>query len=197
MMSRTSIFVILGACLVAGLLIAGCTSTQPQAAVQTTATPAPATPSAAATPAAVTTEGMANPASVNCVSLNGTIDIKKNADGGEYGMCTFTNGTSCEEWALFRGEGCTSGVSNAPVANVTAPNTTAPKDVPAGSAGMANPASVNCGKVGATSEIKTASDGSQYGMCTFTNGTSCEEWALFRGEGCKAYVPTAATNASK
>jgi putative hemolysin len=23
-------------------------------------------------------------------------------------------------------------------------------------------------------------------MCTFKNGTSCEEWALFRGEGCKA-----------
>jgi len=190
MMSRTSIFIILGACLVAGLLIAGCTSTQPQAAVQTTATPAPATPSETATPAVVATEGMANPASVNCVSLNGTVDIKKNADGGEYGMCTFANGTSCEEWALFKNEGCKPGVSNAPASNVTAPAGT-----PAGSAGMANPASVNCGKVGATSEIKTAADGSQYGMCTFANGTSCEEWALFKNEGCKAYAP--ATNASK
>jgi hypothetical protein len=23
-------------------------------------------------------------------------------------------------------------------------------------------------------------------MCTFPNGTSCEEWALFHGEGCQA-----------
>ena len=50
---------------------------------------------------------MANPASVNCETIGGSTEIKKNADGGEYGMCTFTNGTSCEEWALYRGEGCT------------------------------------------------------------------------------------------
>ena len=52
--------------------------------------------------------------------------------------------------------------------------------------GMANPASVNCGKIGDTVEIKKNPDGSEYGMCTFQNGTSCEEWALFRNEGCKA-----------
>jgi predicted secreted protein len=34
------------------------------------------------------------------------VDIKKDASGNEYGMCTFKNGTSCEEWALFRNEGC-------------------------------------------------------------------------------------------
>jgi hypothetical protein len=56
---------------------------------------------------------------------------------------------------------------------------------------MANPASVNCGTLGGTTEIKTNADGSQYGMCTFTNGTTCEEWALFRGEGCKAANVTA------
>ena len=61
--------------------------------------------------------------------------------------------------------------------------------------GMANPASVNCGKVGATSEIMNNPDGSQYGMCKFPNGTACEEWALFRGEGCKPYVAPTATPA--
>ncbi len=49
---------------------------------------------------------MPNPASVYCGQAGGTTDIKKDASGGEYGMCTFANGTSCEEWALFRGEGC-------------------------------------------------------------------------------------------
>ena len=59
--------------------------------------------------------------------------------------------------------------------------------------GMANPASVNCGKVGATSVILNNPDGSQYGMCKFPNGTACEEWALFRGEGCKPNVAPIAT----
>jgi putative hemolysin len=100
-------------------------------------------------------------------------------------MCTFTNGTTCEEWALFRGEGCKPYVAptatKAPVANST---------------GMANPASVNCGTIGGKTEIKTAADGGQYGMCTFTNGTTCEEWGLFRGEGCKPYVAPTATKAT-
>lgn len=80
------------------VLAAGCT--------QQTATP-PATPQ-------VTTQasaGMPNPASVYCGEAGGTLGIKKDASGGEYGMCTFANGTSCEEWALFRGEGCKSGVT--------------------------------------------------------------------------------------
>jgi predicted secreted protein len=52
---------------------------------------------------------MANPASVYCGQAGGTTVIQKDASGGEYGMCTFANGTSCEEWALFRGEGCKAG----------------------------------------------------------------------------------------
>jgi len=159
MMSKTGICIILGFCLIAGLFIAGCT--QPSSPAQTTT---------AATPAV--TAGMANPASVYCGTNGGTTEIKKNADGSEYGMCTFTNGTTCEEWALFRGEGCNAGV-------MTSATTAA-------SIGMANPASVNCGNIGGTTEIKKNADGSEYGMCTFTNGTSCEEWALFRGEGCKS-----------
>ncbi|MDO8871752.1 MAG: DUF333 domain-containing protein [Methanoregula sp.] len=58
---------------------------------------------------------------------------------------------------------------------------------------LANPASVNCGKVGATSEILKNPDGSEYGMCKFPNSTSCEEWALFRGEGCKPNVAPVTT----
>ena len=59
--------------------------------------------------------------------------------------------------------------------------------------GMPNPASVFCGKAGGNTEIKKDASGGEYGMCTFANGTTCEEWALFRGEGCKPYTaPTAA-----
>ena len=58
---------------------------------------------------------------------------------------------------------------------------------------IANPASVNCGQVGGITEIKTDASGGQYGMCTFPNSTSCEEWALFRGQGCKAGLAAGAT----
>ena len=59
---------------------------------------------------------MPNPASVACVQGGGSVEIKKDASGNEYGMCTFQNGTSCEEWALFRNEGCQPGMTVTPTA---------------------------------------------------------------------------------
>lgn len=47
---------------------------------------------------------------------------------------------------------------------------------------LANPASVNCEKVGGTLSIKTLGNGAQYGLCNFEDNMSCEEWALLRGE---------------
>jgi predicted secreted protein/putative hemolysin len=92
----------LGIMLVLVLLVSGCT--QPAA-----------TPSGTPTPTVTQTSvGMANPASVACGQAGGTVEIKKDATGNEYGMCTFKNGTSCEEWALYRGEGCKPGVTATP-----------------------------------------------------------------------------------
>lgn len=91
----------LGILLVLVAFTAGCT--------QQTTTPATTTPAATTAPVA----GMANPASVYCGDAGGVTEIKKDATGAEYGMCTFTNGTTCEEWALFRGEGCNAGVTAA------------------------------------------------------------------------------------
>ena len=47
---------------------------------------------------------------------------------------------------------------------------------------MPNPASVYCEQNGNTLEIRTAADGSQNGICVFPDGSTCEEWAYFRGE---------------
>ena len=140
----------------------------------------PATPPATAQVTTPAQAGIANPASVYCGEVGGKLEIKKDASGGEYGMCTFDNGTSCEEWALFRKEGCKPGVEPAA--------TTAPPAI-----GMADPASVYCGQMGGKTVIKTDASGGQYGMCTFDNGTSCEEWALFRKEGCKSGISTDVT----
>ncbi len=49
------------------------------------------------------------------------------------------------------------------------------------SAQIANPASVNCEKVGGRLEIVDTPQG-QSGICHLPSGKACEEWALFRGE---------------
>ena len=46
--------------------------------------------------------GMANPASEYCVKKGGKVEIKKNNEGGEYGICHLADGTQIEEWELFR-----------------------------------------------------------------------------------------------
>jgi putative hemolysin len=47
---------------------------------------------------------------------------------------------------------------------------------------MPNPASVYCTQKGNKLEIRTAANGSQYGICVFPDGNTCEEWAYFRDE---------------
>jgi dipeptidase D len=49
-------------------------------------------------------------------------------------------------------------------------------------AGMPNPASVNCTKQGGTLEIRQDATGGEVGYCKFADGSECEEWALMRGE---------------
>ena len=49
-------------------------------------------------------------------------------------------------------------------------------------ANMPNPASVYCEQNGNKLVIQTASDGSQNGICVLPDGSTCDEWAYFRGE---------------
>jgi putative hemolysin len=57
---------------------------------------------------------------------------------------------------------------------------------------MPNPASVYCTQNGNQLEIQTASDGSQSGLCVFPDGSTCDEWAYYRGE-CGPAVQTIPT----
>jgi hypothetical protein len=47
---------------------------------------------------------------------------------------------------------------------------------------MPNPASVYCEQSGNKLEIRTAADGSRNGICVFADGSTCDEWAYYRGE---------------
>lgn len=115
------------------------------------------------------TTNMANPASVYCQEQGGKIEIRTAQDGSQYGVCVFKDDSECEEWAYYRGE-CRPGDMD-----VAPPPTTTP-------AGIANPASTYCVEQGGTSEIRTAEDGSQSGVCKFPDGSECDEWAFFRGK---------------
>jgi putative hemolysin len=59
-----------------------------------------------ATPAATTEApvGLPNPASVYCEQQGGTLLMQTRGDGGQYGVCLFTDNLQCEEWAMYRGE---------------------------------------------------------------------------------------------
>jgi putative hemolysin len=69
----------------------------------------------------------------------------------------------------------------------------APTDMP--QANMPNPASVYCTQQGNKLEIRTADDGSQSGVCIFPDGSTCDEWAYYRGE-CGTAIPTVTVEAT-
>jgi putative hemolysin len=56
----------------------------------------------------------------------------------------------------------------------------AAEDIP--QVNMPNPASVYCTQNGNKLEIHTAADGNQSGVCVFPDGSTCDEWAYYRGE---------------
>ncbi len=79
------------------LIISGCTAVAAQSAPEVEINTEP-------TAVEATGAGMANPASVFCGEQGGTLDIRTDADGGQYGVCVFADGSECDEWAFFRGE---------------------------------------------------------------------------------------------
>jgi putative hemolysin len=106
------------------------------------------------------TPDMPNPASAYCEQQGYKLEIRTASDGNQSGVCVFPDGSECDEWAFYRNE-CT----------------------PASQGGsLPNPASVYCEQQGYTSEIRTASDGSQSGVCIFPDGSQCDEWAYYRRE---------------
>lgn len=45
-----------------------------------------------------------NPASIYCLEQGGKLEIRKDKEGNEYGVCIFPDSSECEEWAFYRGE---------------------------------------------------------------------------------------------
>ena len=68
---------------------------------------------------------MPNPASVHCEQNGGKLELRQDDSGGVFGVCIFTDGSECEEWAYFRDE-CKPGDSLAASAPAPSPVVTDP-----------------------------------------------------------------------
>jgi putative hemolysin len=108
--------------------------------------------------------GMPNPASKYCVDQGFKLEMRKDAQGNEYGVCIFDDGSECDEWAFFRGECGQDKVKQAP------------------STYLANPAAVFCDEQGYRYETRKDDQGNEYGVCIFDDNVECDAWAFFRGE---------------
>jgi len=100
-------FMVCGIVLAILLLLPAC-ARQPQPATSPTPTPIMPQP----------TIGMPNPAAVYCEAQGYTVEIRTDANGSQYGVCTFPDGSECDEWAYYRGE-CSPGESLNPTAVAT------------------------------------------------------------------------------
>ncbi|MBW2968208.1 DUF333 domain-containing protein [Candidatus Woesearchaeota archaeon] len=47
--------------------------------------------------------GLANPATVHCLETQGAAWSVREGPGGQYGVCSFSDGSWCEEWAYYNG----------------------------------------------------------------------------------------------
>jgi putative hemolysin len=62
---------------------------------------------------------MPNPASAYCEAQGGRIEMRTTADGDQYGVCIWSDGSECDEWAFYRGEcGPTEKTEEAPELNL-------------------------------------------------------------------------------
>jgi len=50
------------------------------------------------------TKPLGDPASQYCIENNGTIEMRTDTDGNQYGVCIFPGGSECEEWEFYNGE---------------------------------------------------------------------------------------------
>lgn len=66
--------------------------------------PCPESPQTCPQDCAPNSFNLPNPASLYCQKLGYKLEIRKDKEGNEYGVCIFPDGKECDEWAFFREE---------------------------------------------------------------------------------------------
>lgn len=84
---------------------------------------------------------------------------------------------------LLLGAGCGNGKPMVDIGSPIGPKTesAAESQTESDKTGIANPASTKCAEDGLRMRILNLAEG-QVGICTFDDGSECEEWAYFRGD---------------
>jgi putative hemolysin len=54
------------------------------------------------------TKAFGNPASQYCIDNGGSLEIRNDSNGNQYGICIFSDGSECDEWEYYNGK-CQSG----------------------------------------------------------------------------------------
>jgi hypothetical protein len=104
---------------------------------------------------------LANPASQHCVERGGTLRMERRPDGGQYGVCVFTDNYQCEEWAMLRGACPVGGL------RVT---------------GYITPAARYCAITGGRYAVAAKSGAAdEQGVCSLPGGKSCSADAYYAG----------------
>jgi putative hemolysin len=104
---------------------------------------------------------LANPASQNCVARDGMLQIERRPDGGQFGVCVFTDNYQCEEWAMFRGDCRVGGL------RVT---------------GYITPAARYCAITGGRYAVVARSGAAdEQGACTLPDARTCDADAYYSG----------------
>jgi putative hemolysin len=136
--------------------------------------PLPTTPEARKT--AVGTQ-IPDPAAAYCINMNNSLEIRKNAEGSEYGFCILADGTVCDLWDYYQGV-CP--LLTTPVAEARNPD--------AGTLGS-DPSAVYCTNMNNRLEIRQNPDGSEYGVCILADDTECDVIAYYEGTCPNAPAP--------
>ena len=104
---------------------------------------------------------LANPASQNCATRGGILKIERCPDGGQFGVCVFTDNYQCEEWAMFRGECRIGGLRVS---------------------GYITPAARHCAITGGRYTVVAKSGAAdEQGACTLPGGKACSADAYYAG----------------
>jgi len=151
-----------------------------------------------------------SPATSNCVDQNFTDKILYEPDGGQYGICIFSNETACEEWTFLRGQ-CDSTHPNFNIFCTENGGVVSQENVDWGEVEGAPPATYDvctssgeqctdydyyalnncsltssetdiCTAMGGTSRLMGTVDGTDYTLCSFGNDNACELGRLTSGK---------------
>mmetsp|Transcript_8564 Transcript_8564/g.15547 ORF Transcript_8564/g.15547 Transcript_8564/m.15547 type:complete len:146 (+) Transcript_8564:146-583(+) len=105
--------------------------------------------------------------SQHCQENGGMEAAHYSADGGQYVLCIFDDGTACDTWEFYGGA-CNKG--SVPVFSGFCDE----------SGGQLSHRSVNWGDV-------VGAEPAEYDACTFENGSECDEYFYYYLGGCMTY----------